>query len=754
MITGATVAANLDTEIISITNHHKHQPGSKSFSDKLGTGKELVILSKDALRKIDFEVHVGLYDNMQAIAIEAIAKNVSSRSLVVRSIEPFRVIGSENGKLFFPGVSRCITNGQMYFDAGTLHSFGEKPAPDTSEGIKNVFIANKSISSDQETIHSWWNLGLFSGYDQEAIAIGWLENTQCLGHLSVARDVPDEISLAAESVYTPGLVLNPGKSLSSNRMILTVGSDPYSSLETYADCVGKINQARTHSIVNGWCSWFYTLAKVSEQEVIANTRFAAENLKPYGLEYIQVDEGYQRWHGDWRGNDRFPHGLKWLADQIKAYGFKAGIWISPYVISEPSAIFQKHPEWLVRLPDGSLQRVGNWAEAPPDENPKRYCLDITHPEAAKWLYDLIYTIVQDWGFEMIKIDFVAWSILSANRFFDPTQSAAQVYRKGMEIMRSAAGDKCHILECGPGAITVGLVDSMRIEWDVNYGFSEAAWDTYFIHRAGSAAAAGKRYYFHKRTWVNDVDHLCMDLLSEEQAEAAASMIALSGGNMISGDRLTQLDTRKLEIFRKTLPSYGEAAIPIDLLNSDIPTVFAIKINKSFAKWTVLGLFNPDLRKAKEEKISMDRLGLDPGKSYAGFDFWKEKFVGEIQGELKVGVNPGGVTLLAVHEKTGKPQFISSDRHLLQGAIEIEAAHWDEERKTFSGISIGPQGSSHNVYIYIPEEHPWTWGSRYTLYQDYDSYSLKLVDSHIIRVHLQFDKRERIEWEIRYDEFFA
>jgi hypothetical protein len=243
------------------------------------------------------------------------------------------------------------------------------------------------------------------------------------------------------------------------------------------------------------------------------------------------------------------------------------------------------------------------------------------------------------------------------------------------------------------------------------------------------------------------------LLSEEKAEAAASIIALSGGNMMSGDRLTELDSRKLEIFRKTLPSYGEAAKPVDLLESDIPTVFALKIIKSFAQWIVLGLFNPDPEKAREVKISMSRLGLDSGKSYLGFDFWKEKFLGEISGELKASVQPGGVTLLALHEKTGKPQFISSDRHLLQGAIELEKAQWNEENKIFSGISVGPMESSHNVFIYIPEEHPWGWNSAYTLFRDYDSYSLKLVDSHIIRAHLRFEKTGRIAWEIRYDEFF-
>src|SRR6185312_5257406 len=99
-------------------------------------------------------------------------------------------------------------------------------------------------------------------------------------------------------------------------------------------------------------------------------------------------------------------------------------------------------------------------------------------------------------------------------------------------------------------ITVGLIDSMRIEADVNYGFSAAAWETYFLHPACSATAAAKRYYFHKRTRINDADHICIDLLNNRQSEAAATIIAMSGGNMISGDRLTQLDEYKLEVLKK------------------------------------------------------------------------------------------------------------------------------------------------------------------------------------------------------------
>jgi hypothetical protein len=73
---------------------------------------------------------------------------------------------------------------------------------------------------------------------------------------------------------------------------------------------------------------------------------------------------------------------------------------------------------------------------------------------------------------------------------------------------------------------MGLIDSMHIEADVNYGFSDAAWQTYFLHPAGSASAAAKRYYFHKRTVINDADHICMSSLNNQQAEGAATIIAL------------------------------------------------------------------------------------------------------------------------------------------------------------------------------------------------------------------------------------
>ena len=735
-------------------SHYQYSIRFIDFDDEIGPGRKMVVSCMDSRKTFDFEIQLSLYNHTKVVFIEAICKNVSRQDILISSIEPLRVIKDEGATMKIDGVSKCITNGEMYFDTGAIHQFGSTDNAISSGNLKGVQLANGSISSQNETIHSWWNAAFFCGDNKEGVVVGYVENNRALGNLLISKTGDDEVSFVAESAYTPYVMLKTGQTLSSDRFMICLGDNIYTALENYAASTGKVNRARVRSIVNGWCSWFYTLAQVSEDEVLANAAFASKNLKKFGLEYVQIDEGYQRWHGDWEGNERFPHGMKWLAGKIKEYGFKPGIWISPYVISEPTEVFQKHPEWLLKNADGSLKRIGNWpqdSEPPADENPKRYCLDITHPQAARWLHQLVGTISNDWGYQMIKIDFVAWSILAADHYYDPSLSSAQVYRKGLETIRDAAGESCHILDCGPGAVTVGLIDSMRIEADVNYGFSKAAWDTYFLHEASSASAAAKRYYFHKRTWINDADHICMDLLNSQQAEAAATLIALSGGNMISGDRLIQMDAYKLDILKKITPSFGEAAIPVELFGPGEQSVFVLKIKRNFGEWIVAAFFNASLEKTREEKFSLNRLGLDQNKTYVAFDFWKQTLVGEITNELNIIVQPGSVTLLAFHEKTGNAQFISTDRHVTQGALEIETVNWDQTAKTFSGTSTGPLNTSHNVFVYVPKPIPWTWGGS-GLFRDYDSYSLKLIDQNIIRVHVNFEKGDKVSWKINMNEF--
>ena len=45
--------------------------------------------------------------------------------------------------------------------------------------------------------------------------------------------------------------------------------------------------------VAGWCSWEAYRRDVTEENIHEVSRFFATTLKPYGLEYIQIDDGYE-----------------------------------------------------------------------------------------------------------------------------------------------------------------------------------------------------------------------------------------------------------------------------------------------------------------------------------------------------------------------------------------------------------------------------------------------------------------------------
>jgi hypothetical protein len=736
-LSGATLRANTNRGTRTTSEPaYRHTVQTLRLQDQLGQGQQLVVHSPDTERQLDLELRITLYDNQSMLLVEAVCRNVSAQSVTLESLEPVCATRQMGGALLWPEATKILTNGPMYYDPGV--------------------IADLALP-DAKPLRSWWNIGVFRGYQQDGLACGYVDNQAALGQIVVQREDHDAISLTAESVLAKRFVLPPGQAIRSGRFLFVIAPDPYAALEAYADAMGRAHSARINSIVNGWCSWFYTYEHVTEDEVIRNAEFAARVLKPLGLQYIQVDEGYQRWHGDWEGNDKFPHGMKWLADRIRAMGLKPGLWIAPYVISEPTELFQKHPDWLLRHPDGQLKRVGPWPSEDSDwarnENPKRYGLDITHPAAAAWLANLFDTVAKQWGYEMLKIDFVDWSLLSAERYHDPAVTRAEAYRKGFEIMRQTVGPQCHLQDCGPGPVTVGLLDSMRIELDQNYGFRHNAWKQYFLSSTSSAPAAAKRYYFHKRTWINDADHVCLSALSLSQAQAAATLIALSGGNLISGDRLPDLDPARLEILKKVLPSWGEAARPMNLFDTDLHTVFALPVRKSFGEWTIVGVFNPSEKDSIQQGLPLERLWLDPRKTYLAYDFWREAFHGEVAGELTLTVPPASVSLLALHEKSGIPRVISTDRHVLQGAHELESVVWSPQTRTLEGVSLGPPASAHNVAVHIPEAHPWRQGGPF-LFRDFPGYTLKMVDEHLLRIRVRFDQRARTEWKICLDDFFT
>jgi histidinol dehydrogenase len=57
---------------------------------------------------------------------------------------------------------------------------------------------------------------------------------------------------------------------------------------------------------------------VTENDVLTNARFLAENREKFPVRYVQLDDGYEPALGDWLDySDQFPNGLAKLAENIR-----------------------------------------------------------------------------------------------------------------------------------------------------------------------------------------------------------------------------------------------------------------------------------------------------------------------------------------------------------------------------------------------------------------------------------------------------
>merc|ERR1711871_554504 len=162
-----------------------------------------------------------------------------------------------------------------------------------------------------------------------------------------------------------------------------------------------------------------------------------------GVDFVQVDDGYQAAIGDWLTcNRKFPNGLKAIASHIKAHGFRAGIWVAPFLIGHSSTVYRDHPDWLVKQKKSPKSNVWHFNPNWHDDS-YTYAVDLTHPGVQKWLKD-VFLQLKSHGFDYFKLDYLIAGIRDGVRY-DNEVSRVEAYRMGMKIIRDAVGDDSFIL---------------------------------------------------------------------------------------------------------------------------------------------------------------------------------------------------------------------------------------------------------------------------------------------------------------------
>ena len=86
------------------------------------------------------------------------------------------------------------------------------------------------------------------------------------------------------------------------------------------------------------------LNTMNEKDVLAEIEVAHR----MGIEVFVIDAGWFEKTGDWRvSRTRFPHGMEPIAEKLKGYGMKLGLWFSPTEAAVSSAILGRNRPYLV-----------------------------------------------------------------------------------------------------------------------------------------------------------------------------------------------------------------------------------------------------------------------------------------------------------------------------------------------------------------------------------------------------------------------
>ena len=339
----------------------------------------------------------------------------------------------------------------------------------------------------------------------------------------------------------------------------------------------------------GWSSWSMQSSDypglnpnghasyLTETNVLAQARALAREFKPFGYTYVALDAG---WGSNWAwspkydrnglqyaNEERFPHGMTWMADRIHALGLKAGIYLS-VGLNKANYRAGDFPVRGTNLPGCSthdivyddLRTTNGWDSA--------YKIDFDNP-CAQHFIDSQAQSFADWGYDLVKVDGVGPGSYKTDPDHDNRRDI-EAWHKAIE----KTGRTMHLKlswALNPSAIDTWQdnADSWRIEKDVEcYCDTLLTWTKSVDDRFADAPAwvphAGPKGW-------NNLDSIAvavgeMDGLTDDERRSMMTLWAISAAPLFAGDDLEKIDPLGRELMTNrdvlAIQAMGRPASPV------------------------------------------------------------------------------------------------------------------------------------------------------------------------------------------------
>ena len=340
--------------------------------------------------------------------------------------------------------------------------------------------------------------------------------------------------------------------------------------EVFDDYFGSMNLRKPGiEHLSGYTSWYNYFQKIDEK-IILRDLDGLDRVKD-SVSIFQIDDGYETFVGDWLDVDpvKFPRGMKVIADKVHEKGYLAGIWVAPFSVQRVSKTAKEHPDWLIKNAKGKPEwGCFAWGGA--------YTIDMYNPEVREYIKHFFDVILHDWGYDMVKLDF----LYSQSIHPRDGKSRGQIMCEALDFLRECVGEDKLFLGCGvPLGPSFGVVDACRISCDVDLVYGGKFYNKLSVNREVPSAQNAInnsmfRRHLNGRVFCNDPDvfFLRKDNLpfTMEQKKLLGKINNLFGDVLFVSDNAGDYDDEAIELVKEFFAPSKAEIISVDrTVSSDI-----------------------------------------------------------------------------------------------------------------------------------------------------------------------------------------
>lgn len=353
------------------------------------TGNELVVTLKDEMKDFYVDLHYYVYEELDLITRHSVIRNETDGEVVLNKFQSATLHfpdGNEYRLTHFRGnwgseyqrEERMVDYGRFVIQNNHGNTSGPHAYP-------AFFIDRDGLSTETDG-ETYFGTLHWSGNFKITV-----EKTS-LKRINVSAGINDEHTAIhlkkGEKFETPEFTIGFSKDGFAG-----ISKNLYDLQLDYLMPQNKAHEIRP-ILYNAYLTYYNDIDEKKIMDLIP----AAADL---GVELFMIDDGWMPGRtgedvglGDWvPDKERFPRGLKVIADETHKHGMLFGLWVEPEMADPDSDLFREHEDWMLKTPgrDYTLSR-------------NQVVLNIARDDICDWAMKMVDGLITDYDLDYVKWD--------------------------------------------------------------------------------------------------------------------------------------------------------------------------------------------------------------------------------------------------------------------------------------------------------------------------------------------------------------